>query len=128
MIIKKTVTLYHATRSEHLEKILKEGLRVSPKEVGRERENTVMVCQKGALHEDLEGHGAKSVRIIEEFGGIKLTEPERNAIRYHMGPTNQHDPLTIPLDELKRIVRSSQLVGIIQTADNLSSIYSKDIS
>lgn len=79
------------------------------------------------LHEDILGHGAKSVEIIEKFGGIKLTDNEKNAIRYHMGPANPHDPLTIPREELIKIVRSSQLVGILQTADNISSIYSKDI-
>lgn len=79
-------------------------------------------------YKNIQGHGEKSVYLIETFGGLKLTEAERNAIRYHMGPTNKHDPLTIPIEELKSIVRSSQLVGIIQTADNLSSIYSKDIN
>lgn len=31
------------------------------------------------------GHGSKSVRIIEEYIGFKLTNEERRAIRFHMG-------------------------------------------
>ena len=31
------------------------------------------------------GHGTKSVRIIEDYIGLKLTDEERRAIRFHMG-------------------------------------------
>jgi predicted HD phosphohydrolase len=64
------------------------------------------------------GHGTKSIKIIEEFIGFKLTDEERRAIRYHMG-----SKCYLPTDEEKEnydIARQEELWELVHSGDCIS--------
>jgi hypothetical protein len=65
-----------------------------------------------------EGHGTKSVKIIEDYIGFKLTEEERRAIRFHMG-----SKCYLPTEEEKRnydIARKEELWELVHSGDCIS--------
>ena len=45
------------------------------------------------MFKDFEGHGNKSVQIIEHLNLLQLTEEELSCIRYHMGAYDPYDTL-----------------------------------
>jgi predicted HD phosphohydrolase len=64
------------------------------------------------------GHGSKSVQIIEDYVGFKLTDEEWRAIRFHMGSkSRRYDEDTIREYE---IARTEKLWELIHTSDCLS--------
>ncbi|MCD8297229.1 MAG: HD domain-containing protein [Prevotella sp.] len=69
-------------------------------------------------HTHIHGHGHRSIRILEQCG-LKLTEDERRAIRWHMGghhakPEEEEDV---------RIARESRLWQVIHQADHRDAAY-----
>lgn len=71
--------------------------------------------------EHIPGHGSKSLEILDSTETIKLTEPERDAIRYHMGPWyDQSDR-----DGMKAALKKSGLWFLIHMSDTISSMKNK---
>lgn len=59
------------------------------------------------------GHGSKSVKIIENFIKFELTDEERRAIRFHMKQSGRH----YDFDEEWELAKNERLRSIIHTAD-----------
>lgn len=72
------------------------------------------------------GHGSKSVQIIEDYVGFKLTDEEWRAIRFHMGSkSSRYDEETA---KEYNIAKSEKLWELIHTSDCLScGNYSKSM-
>lgn len=67
-------------------------------------------------HTHIHGHGYRSIKILEQCG-LKLTEDERSAIRWHMGG---HHANTDERDEVMK-ARQSRLWQVIHRADHLDA-------
>lgn len=75
--------------------------------------------EDGVLHRrytHIHGHGYRSIKILEQCG-LKLTEDERLAIRWHMGG---HHASTYERGEVMK-VRQSRLWQVIHRADHLDA-------
>lgn len=59
------------------------------------------------------GHGSRSVKLLEKTCGLKLTDEERNAIRFHMGG------YFLPKEELRDFFanKNNQLWRLLHNAD-----------
>ena len=73
------------------------------------------------LQEYFRGHGTKSVRILEDYIGFKLTDEERRAIRFHMGSKCN---LTTERDKLEyKQAQKEELWELIHIGDCISCGY-----
>lgn len=72
------------------------------------------------------GHGTKSVQIIEDYVGFKLTDEEWRAIRFHMGSKSYVRDENVAREFRK--AQSEELWNLIHTSDCLScGNYSKSM-
>lgn len=66
------------------------------------------------LQNHIHGHGYRSVKILKQCG-LKMTEDERRAIRWHMGGHHPHSEED--MEDIK-IAKQSQLWKVIHNADH----------
>lgn len=68
-----------------------------------------------SLH--IKGHGSRSVKLLEKVCGLKLTDAERKAIRWHMGGYN------LPKEELREFFanKSNNLWRLLLNADRYNA-------
>lgn len=64
------------------------------------------------------GHGSKSVQILEDYIGFKLTDEEWRAIRFHMGSKSYLREENTAMEF--RIAQTEELWKLIHTSDCLS--------
>ena len=69
----------------------------------------------GELH--YKGHGARSVKLLENTCGLQLTPDERKAIRFHMGGYN------LPKEDLREFFanKSNSLWRLLMNADRYNA-------
>ena len=68
------------------------------------------------MFKDFDGHGNKSVQIIEHLNLLKLTEEELSCIRYHMGAYDPYDTM-----QLSEVAKKFPNLYFVQLADCIVS-------
>lgn len=79
-------------------------------------DSVMFVHNEQDIFKQFEGHGNKSVQILNQLNLLELTEEERNCIRYHMGAYDTAD-----IQIMSSIAKKFPNLYFVQLADCIAS-------